>query len=238
MAAGPAPDSPERAGSGGRHSGPVAPPEGRLGPFNVRRLVLGDWSELVRDPIDLMRATLFVGALAMGIAGDEGVAVRLLATFGAVLLARALEAPRGIDLAFTLGMLLQGWGNALGLFDAWPWYNKVVHFVLPFGTGAMLYILLHRLGVVCGLDVPCHPRAALGIVLVTVALAFTAGGFYEVWEWFAHHELGAPIYVSYDDTITDMIDNTLGALGGGLVLMVWARRGWGSSRRPLAADAH
>ena len=223
MATGPAPRDPE----------PVQ--AGRFGPFDARRLVLGDWTELVRDPIDLLRATLFAGALAMAVAGEEAAAVRLLLTFGAVLLARALDPPRGIDLAFTLGMLLQGWGNALGLFDAWPWYNKVVHFVLPFGTGAVLFILLHRLGVVCGLDVPCHTRQALGIVLVTVALAFTVGGLYEVWEWFAHHELGASISVSYDDTVTDMIDNTLGALGGGLVLVAWARRGWGSRRRPVVA---
>ena len=208
------------------------PREARIGPFNLRRLLLGDWNDFVRDPIDVLRATLFVGALAMAVIGDEGAAVRLLLTFGAVLLARSLDPPRGIDLAFTLGMLLQGWGNALGLFDLWPWYNKVVHFVLPFGSGALIFILLHRLGVVCGLDVPCHRRQATGIVLITVALAFTVGGFYEVWEWFAHHELGASIYVSYDDTVTDMIDNTLGALGGGLVLLAWARRGWGSHRRP------
>ena len=199
---------------------------------DARRLLLGDWHGFIRDPIDLLRATLLVGALAIGVAGDEGAAVRLLLTFGLLMVARGLGPPRPIDLAFTLGMLLQGWGNALGLFDAWPWYNKVVHFVLPFGSGALIFILLHRLGVVCGLDVPCHRRQATGIVLITVALAFTVGGFYEVWEWFAHHELGASIYVSYDDTVTDMIDNTLGGLGGALVLAWWALRGEGSRRRP------
>lgn len=212
-------------------TGPTIPKRG-VRRVDLRRVLLGDWHGFVRDPIDLLRATLLVGALAMGVAGDEGVAVRLLLTFGLLVVARSLDPPRAIDLAFTLGMLLQGWGNALGLFDAWPWYNKVVHFVLPFGSGALLYIVLERLGVVCDLDEPCSTRRAWGIVIVTVALAFTAGGFYEVWEWFAHHELGAPIYVSYDDTVTDMIDNTLGGLGGALVLAWWALRGEGSRRRP------
>ena len=43
------------------------------------------------------------------------------------------------------------------------------------------------------------------IVAVTLALGFTAGGLYEVWEWFIHHSLSAPMYVTYDDTVTDMI---------------------------------
>lgn len=111
-------------------------------------------------------------------------------------------------------------------------HNKVVHFVLPFGFGTLLYILLERLSVVCDFDEPCSARRAWGIVIVTVALAFTAAGFYEVWEWLAHHELGAPIDVSCDDTVTDMIDNTLGGLGGALVLAWWALRGEGSRRRP------
>ena len=62
-------------------------------------------------------------------------------------------------------------------------------------------------------------------------------GSNEVWEWFIHHSLNAPIYVTYDDTITDMIDNALGSLTGGLVLMTWARRGWGTRRRPAPLGA-
>lgn len=194
---------------------------------------------MLRDPVDLLRATLVAGALAMAVGGDNGAAIRLLGTFVLTMVARALDPPRGIDFAFTVGMSLQGWGNALALFELWPWYNKVVHFALPFGSGAMLYILLERLEVVCDLDMACTTRRIWGVVVASVALAFTAGGFYEVWEWFAHHELGAPIFVTYDDTVTDMIDNTLGGLGGGLLLAWYLKRGWGSRRRPAAglADA-
>lgn len=186
-------------------------------------------------PVELLRAALLAGAMAMTVAGDYDAAVRLVLSFGAVLLARALDPPRAIDLAFAIGISLQAWGNALSLFELWPWYNKVVHFFLPFGGSAMLYLLLVRLGVVCDFDRPCLPRQAWGIVVVTVAAGFTAGGFYEVWEWFVHHTLGAPIYITYDDTITDMVDNTLGSLAGGLVLLHWAWRGRGSRRLPPAS---
>ena len=215
---------------GQARSGRAAPV--RIGPFTRQRLVVGDWNELLRDPIDVLRAALLVGAFAMAVSGDYSAAVRLTLSFAAVIAARALDLPRTIDLAFTLGISLSGWGNALGLFDAWPWYNKIVHYVLPFGGSATLYFLLARLGVVCDFDHRCHARQALGVAVVTLALGFTAGGFYEVWEWFIHHNLNAPIYVTYDDTITDMIDNALGSLTGGIVLMLWARRGWGTRRKP------
>ena len=130
--------------------------EARIGPFTLSRLALGDWNEVVRDPIDALRATLLVGAFAMAVAGDYGAATRLTLTFVAVLLARALDPPRTIDLAFTAGMLLQGWGNALELFDLWPWYSKVVHYVLPFGGSAILYMLLARLDVVHEPRSPLH----------------------------------------------------------------------------------
>ena len=190
------------------------------------RVSLGERGDWIRDPVDLLRATLLIGAFAMSVTGDYAAATRMVLTFVAVVIARGLAPPTAIDYAFTLGMLLQGWGNALGLFEAWPWYNKIVHFVLPFGGSAVLYVLLARLGVVCDLHHGCNERQSLGIVLVTLAVGFTAGGFYEVWEWFIHHNLEASVYITYDDTITDMVDNALGSLVGGLVLGAGARSGW------------
>ena len=210
----------------------------RTGTLGGRRLSLavlmfGDWGRVLRDPIDLLRMSLLVGAFVMSAQGELEDAVRLLLTFSVLVAARALEPPRLFDLTFTLGMLLQGWGNALELFDTWSGYNKVVHFVLPFGGASMLYILLARLDMVPDLDHPCERRHLLGIVIVTLALGSTAGALYEVWEWFIHHNLSAPIDVGYDDTVTDLLDNALGSLAGGLLLAWWGSYGWGTKRRPL-----
>ena len=206
----------------------------RFGPFAIRRAARGDWSEILRDPIDVLRLSLALGAVVMLVAGDLDAATRLATTFVAVVLGRALDPPRSIDLVFTLGMSLQGWGNALDLFELWPWYNKVVHYVLPFGASAILYVLLARLEVVHDLEHQCTKRQTLGVVLVTLAIGFTVGGFYEIWEWGIHHGFDAQIIVGYNDTMTDMIDNALGSLTGGIVLALWARRGWGTRRRPVA----
>jgi hypothetical protein len=43
------------------------------------------------------------------------------------------------------------------------------------------------------------------------------------------------MYVSYGDSIGDLIDDTLGALAGGLILLFWTGRGWGTWRIPGAA---
>jgi hypothetical protein len=37
--------------------------------------------------------------------------------------------------------------------------------------------------------------------------------------------------MSNDDTVGDLISDTLGALAGGALLVGWARYGWGSVRR-------
>ena len=202
------------------------------------RLAPADCGTIVRDPVDLIRASLLIGAFVMSATGDVNAALRMAGTFLLVLIARALDPPRLIDLGFTLGMALQGWGNALDLFHAWGAYNKIVHFVLPFGTAGLLYVALARLDVVCDLETRCHPRQQVGIVLATFTLGFTAGGLYEIWEWAIHHGLGAAIMVDYTDTITDMIDNGLGSLASGLVLMYWGQRGLGTKRRPRAPGGH
>lgn len=198
------------------------------------RVVPGDWGTLIRDPIDLIRASLLVGAFAMSATGDFDAALRMTGTFIVVLVSRGLEPPRLIDLGFTLGMALQGWGNGLDLFHAWGAYNKIVHFVLPFGSAGLLYVALARLDVVADLETCCRPRQQIGIVVTTFTLGFTAGGLYEIWEWAVHHGLGAEIMVDYTDTITDMIDNALGSLASGLFMMYWGQRGLGTRRRPRA----
>lgn len=195
------------------------------------RLPPADWGRTIRDPIDLIRLSLLIGAFAMSLSGDLNAALRMTGTFVLVLIARAIDPPRLIDLGFTLGMALQGWGNALDLFHAWSAYNKIVHFVLPFGTAGLLYVVLARLDVVCDLETRCHPRQQVGIVVSTFTLGFTVGGLYEIWEWAIHHGLGSTIMVGYTDTITDMIDNGLGSLAAALVLMVWAQQGFGTRRR-------
>jgi hypothetical protein len=44
-------------------------------------------------------------------------------------------------------MILTGWGEALGLYDAWKPYDNVVHFVVPLLCSQVAYIALARIEV-------------------------------------------------------------------------------------------
>ena len=109
-------------------------------------------------------------------------------------------------------MNLAVWGNVLALFDHVYGYDKVVHFMLPCGTAMLLYITLCHLRVVPDLseDAGLHDRVAM--VLVTLAFGLTVGGIFEMWEWFSNTVFGTEMFVTYGDSVGDLIDDLLGAL--------------------------
>lgn len=178
-----------------------------------------------------LRVGFFAGAVIFALLGHTGAAVRMALTFALVLAVRLVALPRPFDLGFLLGMALQAWGNALGLFEHWPWWDVVVHFVLPFFTAPALYIVLARLDVVPDLAEKTEAHHHLGILLITFALGSTVGAVYEMYEWFDDNVFGAGLHVGYDDTIADLFDDGLASLGGGALLVWWATRGWGTTRR-------
>ena len=73
------------------------------------------------------------------------------------------------------------------------------------------------------------------MVVVTLAFGLTIGGLFEIWEWFSNTLFGTEMFVTYGDSIGDLIDDALGALAGGLILLIWTGRGWRTWRAPGAA---
>jgi hypothetical protein len=194
-------------------------------------LLLGDWNPLVRDPIDVLRATFSFGAVIFAMLGEAGAAVRMGLTFALLIGVRLLNLPRPFGLGFLLGMALQAWGNALGLFEHWPWWDVVVPFALPFFSAPALYIMLARLEVVPDLEEETEAHHHLGILIVTLALGVSVGAVYEMYEFFDVRVFGGGLHVGYADTIADLFDDSVASLGGGALLVWWATRGWGTSRR-------
>jgi hypothetical protein len=202
------------------------------------RWLVGDWGRWIRDPLDLLRLALLVGAPITLAFGPREQAFRLVLTFLLVLIPRAMAVPRPFDLLFVAGMSLQAWGNVAGAFDGIYGYDKVVHFVLPAATAPLLYLLLVRIEIVPDLSEETGLHNLLAMVLITFCVGISlAGGLYEMYEWFANRYLGAHLYVSYGDSIGDLTDDGLGALVGGALLMLWDRAGWGSRRRRPRRDA-
>jgi hypothetical protein len=205
-----------------------------LDPRRLPRWLLGDWGTLIRDPVDLMRLALLFGAPITLAFGPREQSFRMLLTFLLTLIPRAIGAPRLFDFAFVTAMSFQAWGNVFGAFDGIYGYDKVVHFVLPCATSALLYLLLVRVRVVPDLAEAAQIRQRPAILLVTGAFGLAlAGGLYELYEWFADNWLGAHLYTSYGDSIGDLTDDTIGALAGGGLILLWEIRGWGTRRLPL-----
>jgi hypothetical protein len=199
--------------------------------MGARRLILGDWHPWLRDPIDVLRALLVVGAAAFAIAGDWRGALLLGGAAAVALAVRFVLLPRVYDLALVLALTLQAWGEALGLYDSIAWFDNVVHFSLPFFGAPTLYIVLARLDVVPDPKDETYLRHYIGIAIISFALGVALGALWEIVEYASDNWLGSSLQIDNDDTIGDLIADSLGALCGSALLVCWARWGWGSVRR-------
>jgi hypothetical protein len=199
--------------------------------MTARTLVLGDWGRVVRDPIDLLRAAFFVGAIVFAALGELRGVANLLVGGGALVLARAVNLPRLYDLGFTIAMILTGWGEALGLYDAWKAYDNVVHFVVPMLCSQVVYIGLARIEVLPDMREDFTPNRYAGIFTVTMALGVAIGGMWEIFEYASDNLFGSNLQLSNRDTVGDLIADTLGSAAGGILLVAWTKYGWGSVRR-------
>jgi hypothetical protein len=205
---------------------------------DARRLVLGDWTPVVRDGIDVLRLVILGGAVAYAVAGRTGDAAVLLVLGAVTVVARLVNLPRVYDLALTVGMALQGFGETLGLYDQFVRFDDLVHFTLPMLTAPVVYIALARLDVVPDPRDETHLRHYVGIAVVTAALGITIGALWEVYEWRSDAWLGTQLSEGNDDTNGDLVRDTLGSLAGAALLVVWARFGWGSVRRIPGVNTH
>jgi hypothetical protein len=205
---------------------------------DARRLVLGDWTPVVRDGIDVLRLTILGGAVVYAVAGRPG-AASLLAALGAVtLVARVVNLPRVYDLCLTAGMALQGFGETFGLYDQFVRFDDLVHFTLPMLTAPVVYIALARLDVVPDPRDETHLQHYVGIGVVTAALGISIGALWEIYEWRSDAWLGTALSEGNDDTNGDLVRDTLGSLVGAALLVAWARFGWGSVRRIPGVNTH
>jgi hypothetical protein len=205
---------------------------------DTRRLLLGDWTPVVRDGIDVLRLLILGGAVGYALAGRGGAAA-LLAFLGAItLVARAVNLPRVYDLSLTLAMALQGFGEVWGLYDRFVRFDDLVHVTLPLLTAPVVYVALARLDVVPDPRDETHARHYVGIAVVTAALGIAIGGLWEIWEWRSDAWFGTQLSESNDDTNGDLVRDTIGSLAGAALLVVWARFGWGSVRRIPGVNTH
>ena len=144
--------------------------------------------------------------------------------------------PRGLDLAVTAPLLIDAVGNAVGLYER-AHLDDVVHFlnagIVSGVAGALFAGQVER---------PWHAAVA------GTGASIAGETAWEIAEYVAMKAGADGMGLSYDDTMTDLIASTLGAVAGGLV--TWLRMprskeerqrgwrhavsGWRSAGEPLA----
>ena len=199
-----------------------------------QKIAFGDWTPIVRDPLDVARyafiAAMFMWA-ALGHSGTTG----LWFASAVLLVARAIRLPRFYDFSVILVMFLLSWGSTLGWYHSWGFYDKVVHFMAPLLTTGLIYILLVRLGVLPDLKSLRQPHHRLGFFLIALALGMAIGAGWEVTEWLLDKVTGLNRVENAEDTATDLVADTLGSIGSGLILVGWSLAGWSITRCPGTA---
>lgn len=183
---------------------------------------------LVRlSPLILAALILLAGAAVLAAQGSREAAALSLQIAMVLPVTIAVERASGVRLPTALHamyaalLLAAPWvGAALGGYDAWPWWDALVHFYsgVPIALGCVLF-----LGVAAarrGVTLPPGLEALLVMALHSL-VALT----WEIAEFTADQVLGAQTQKGNTDTMTDMIVGTLGALLVALALHAHRTRG-------------
>ncbi|HET7649001.1 MAG TPA: DUF308 domain-containing protein [Gaiellaceae bacterium] len=198
-----------------------------------RRLLYGDWTWFVRDPLDVLRLVFFAGTIAFAVAG-RSTAVGLTAASALLLIVRIVNLPRWFDFSVIAAMTLIAWGTALSLYGEHHFYDDIVHSLSPFLYAPVLYLALVRLGVLADPEQTTATYNRVGVFVTTLALGMAVGAGYEVIEWLSDTLLGTHLVESVDDTGSDLLEDTFGSLAGATLVTVWSIRHWSTRRRALA----
>lgn len=182
--------------------------------------MIEDFLRPPREPMewaaDVVRAVGLVGVVVAFVwftPTDAGV---LAAALPALVAPRFLAARAGFDLVFSITVLIAAWSNVVDLYRTVPGWDLVLHVVCTGVLAAMLYLALARL------DVVPAPRAegtrSRTPAVIVPALALALGALWEMVEWAGKTFVTDEIFVSYADTIGDLVAGGVGGLVAGAVV--------------------
>ena len=98
-------------------------------------------------------------------------------------LARAANLPRFYDAGLIVAMVLLGWGEVLGVYDSWRYYDNVVHTTVPLLLTGLLCVLLMRLDVLPELQDLTQLHQRIGFFLTALFFGMAIGAGWEIVEW-------------------------------------------------------
>jgi len=129
----------------------------------------------------------------------------------AVMLSRMIGLRSGLDLIACVTVFVAAGSNVIDLYRTWTGWDLVVHLVCTGVLAVIALVLLDDAGVIGSTG-----RRRTPIVVATIAgLALSA--VWEMVEWFGYRFITDAIFVTYDDTIGDMMAGGAGALIAGVL---------------------
>lgn len=138
--------------------------------------------------------------------------------------------PRELDLAVTLPLLVDAGGNAIGIYR-----RARVDDLIHFADGALV-------SSVAGALVTPRVRTSWEAAGIATLAGTAAAGLWEIGEWIGLKFGAKGMDLSYDDTMTDLIETTAGAILGGAITLLRhpsrLRRVPGGRGDPVVARHH
>ncbi|MDZ5142981.1 hypothetical protein [Microbacterium testaceum] len=129
----------------------------------------------------------------------------------AVMLSRMAGLRSGLDLVTCVTVFVAAGSNVVDLYRAWTGWDLVVHLACTGVLAAVALVILADARVI-----EATGRRRTPIVVATIAgLALSA--IWEMIEWFGYRFITDAIFVTYDDTIGDMLAGGAGALIAGVL---------------------
>lgn len=183
-------------------------------------------------PTDWLRVAIAVSVPAASlVAGGPAAAAMLLALGGTM----ALRFARVSVTADIVGQAVLGgsaWFAAIGAYQVVPGLDLASHLA----SGAVLALLARTILLRTGL-LPTGPGGSAARVLhVTTAVA-TLGLLWELGEWAGHALIAPDIGVGYEDTLTDLVADAIGALVAVIAVEARERRERGRAAAAAATEA-
>ena len=209
---------------------PSAPTQARG--LTWQKVFLGDWSRVVRDPLDVLRLIFFGATIVWGLTGHPW--TQVLGASLVLLIARLASLPRFYDFSLIVVMTLVGWGEALGIYDSWRYYDNVVHTTVPLLLTGVVYVGLMRLCILPELRELTQGRQRIGFFLTVLMMGMAIGAGWEIVEYTLDSTTGSHLILSTTDTATDLIWDTIGSAGAATILILWSLGNHSLKRRPGA----
>ncbi|MFJ4038083.1 hypothetical protein ACIPVB_08340 [Microbacterium sp. NPDC090007] len=129
----------------------------------------------------------------------------------AVMLARMIGLRSGLDVVTCVTVFVAAGSNVIDLYRSWTGWDLIVHAVCTGVLAAVALVLLDDARVIA----PTGRRRTPILVATIAGLALSA--VWEMVEWFGYRFITDAIFVTYDDTIGDMIAGGAGALVAGVL---------------------